>query len=456
MEASTAGVDTLRGNEKKGIIIMAIPMAVALFMQMLNNIVDSFWVSDLGGNALAALGIIYPIYCVQIGIGNGLGVGVSAAIARSIGEGDREKANRIAGQSLLLTIIVAAVITAILMLTARASIPIIGGGGMVDLCLEYAYPLYISTFFILLSGVMSGMLRGEGAARASMIIQVTGALVNIVLDPIFIFGLDMGVSGAAWATVVAFIVPCIIAMYWYLSGTGMYVRSGMKYLSYDRSSQKEILSVGLPEAVELSVMNFFNIFLNYYVIFVGGTDALAIYSTSWRVVYMLIIPAQAVGGAMVAMCSAELGMGRFDMIRRAFAYSIKISVVSLIALSILLAILSDPIAALFTHSPDMNYMHMPMRNLLLMFAVFLPAFSLVFTGSSLMQALNKADKAMVNTFARNCIVVAAMAVPAYTIGTMDSIWWGLAISEIFGGFMMLVHACITLRSVSDEYARRTC
>ncbi len=450
MDGSTAGVDTLKGNEKKGIVIMAIPMAVALFMQMLNNIVDSFWVSDLGGDALAALGIIYPIYCVQIGIGNGLGVGVSAAIARSIGAGDREKANKIAGQGILITAVAALVITAILTVTARSSIPLMGGGEMVDLCLEYAYPLYISTFFIFLSGVMSGMLRGEGAARASMIIQVTGALVNIVLDPILIFGFGMGVSGAAWATVIAFIIPCIIALYWYISGTGLYIKSGRKYMCFDRVSEKEIMSVGLPEAIELSVMNFFNIFLNYYVIYVGGTDALAIYSTSWRVVYMLMIPAQAVGGAMVAMCSAELGMGRYDMIHRAFRYSIKISVVSLLGLSLVLAVLSDPIASLFTHSPDMNYMHIPMRNLLLMFALFLPAFSLVFTGSSLMQALNKADRAMANTFVRNCIVVVAMALPAYTIGTMDSVWWGLAISEIFGGFMMLIHACITLKSVTKQ------
>ena len=94
MDGETKGVAILIGNQRKGIVAMAIPLAVALLFQSLNNIVDSLWVSDLGGNAMAALGIVYPLYCVQIGIGNGLGVGVSAAIARYIGMKSREKAKR--------------------------------------------------------------------------------------------------------------------------------------------------------------------------------------------------------------------------------------------------------------------------------------------------------------------------------------------------------------------------
>ena len=448
MDGSTAGVDILRGNERKGILMMAVPMAIALFMMMLNNIVDSFWVADLGGNALAALGIIYPIYCVQIGIGNGLGVGVSAAIARCIGEGNKEKANRIAGQSILLTVLVGILVTVVLMVTARSSIILMGGSDMVDLCLDYAYPLYISSFFILLSGVTAGMLRGEGAARASMVIQIIGASVNMVLDPIFIFGLNMGVSGAAWATVLAFVVPSVLAMCKYVTGWKMFVRFDKSYLAYDRAAQRDILSVGLPEAIELSLMNFFSVFLNYCVIYVGGTDMLAISSTCWKLIFLLMIPAQAIGGAMVPVCSAEMGMGRFDMMRNAFIFSTKVSIIMLLGLSVFLVVLCDPISSIFTHTSDMEHLHEPMKNLIIMFALFLPALALVFTGSSLLQSLKKANMAMINSFARNCIVLAAMAIPAYTIGTMDSLWWGLALSEIFGGFMMFAHACISFRSVS--------
>ena len=104
MDGETKGVELLIGNQRKGIVALAIPLAVALLFQSLNNIVDSLWVSDLGGSAMAALGIVYPIYCVQIGIGNGLGIGVSAAISRHIGMKDRALAERSAAQGLVVSV----------------------------------------------------------------------------------------------------------------------------------------------------------------------------------------------------------------------------------------------------------------------------------------------------------------------------------------------------------------
>lgn len=444
MTCETEGSRTLLGDPRKGIIALAVPIAVALLVQQANNIVDSLWVAELGAGPMAALGVVYPLYCVLIGIGNGLGIGVSAAIARNIGMKNRDDAEGAAAQGILLTIVVSIAMTLILILTADASMDLMGAGSVKDECLEYALPIYLCSLPIILSGVMSGMLRGEGAAKRSMWIQAVGAIVNMILDPILIYVLDMGVAGAAWATCIAFAVSCVIGLYWYVRGNGMYVRFRKQRFAFDRRLQREILSVGMPEAVELSVMNFFNIFLNWYVIACGGTDAVAIYSTSWRVAHILMIPAQAVGGAMVAVCSAEYGMKRFDMIRDAFRYSVILSVASLIGLSAVMALLSDPIASVFTVSDGLGYLHGEMSDLLRMFALFLPVMSLVFTGSSLMQALDKAGQAMMNTLARNFLLVALFAFAAYAYGTLDSIWAALAVGEIAGGAMMGVHACIAL------------
>ena len=214
MTEETAGTRTLLGDQRKGVIALAIPIGVALCFQQLNNIVDSLWVAGLGGSAMSALGIVYPIYTILIGIGNGLGIGVGAAIARNIGQRNHADANRSAAQGVFITAVVSIILTPILLLTAEYTMVLMGAGDTVGDCLDYAYPIYLSSFFVILSGVMSGMLRGEGAAKRSMAIQVIGALVNIVLDPVFIYVLDMGVAGAAWATVVAFVVSCVIASYW--------------------------------------------------------------------------------------------------------------------------------------------------------------------------------------------------------------------------------------------------
>ncbi|MBO4763303.1 MAG: MATE family efflux transporter, partial [Candidatus Methanomethylophilaceae archaeon] len=445
MDGETDGVGLLLGNQRKGIVAIAIPLAVALLFQNLNNIVDSLWVSDLGGSAMAALGIVYPLYCVQLAIGNGLGIGVSAAIARHIGMKDRKGAEKAAAQGLVVSVQVSLIFTPLLVIVAPYLFPLMGAEEIADECMGYAFPLFVSTFPIVLSGIMAGMLRGEGAAKRSMIMQAAGAVVNIVLDPIMIFWMDMGVAGAAWATVISFGFSCVLAIVWYIRGRGLFVRIRKEYLIPDAVVRKDIFSVGLPEALELSVMNVFNIALNYCVLYCGGTDGAAIYSSSWRVFYILMVPAQAMGGALVSVCSAEYGMGRFDMIRDGFRFTASRAFLLLVLFSMIAATMADPIAGVFTHSEGLRHMQTEMRNMILMFCLFLPMMSFIYTGSSLMQAVDRARGGMYNSLARNLMLTGLFFFGAYCFGTLGSLWILLAIGEITGGLMMLVHAVVVFR-----------
>jgi putative MATE family efflux protein len=402
---------------------------------------------------MAALGLVFPIYAVIIGIGAGLGIGTSAAIARKIGMGRAEDANGIAVQSLLLCLIVSAVATPILLITAQPVLVAIGAGPTIETSMEYAVPLYLSTFLILISGVMSGILRGEGAVRRSMYIQVLGSITNLVLDPIFIYTFDMGVAGAAWATVVAFAVSIIAGLYWYLLKKDMFIKFKRSNLRFNKPHQKEILSVGLPQSFEFSVMNLFNITFNFCIILIGTTDAMAIYTVAWRIVYMILIPAQAMGGAIVSACSAEYGMKRYDMIRKAYAFSVKSSVLLLAVLSLAMALLAGPIASVFTQSSDMQYLHDEMVTLLYIFAIFIPFMSLVFVGSSLLQAVNRSKVALVSSFIRNLVLAIAFLLATYTVGTLTSLWWSMTSVEIFGGLLMGYWAYIVLKDAAKKDGR---
>lgn len=456
MEGSsvTNGVKVMLGDPKKAIIAFSIPIAVALFAQQSNNIVDSIWVTSLGAEAMAALGLVFPIYAVIIGIGGGLGIGTSAAIARKIGMGKKEDANAIAVQSLVLCLIVALVATPLLVLTAEPVLMLIGAGPTIEASMDYAMPLYLSTALILISSVMSGILRGEGAVKRSMYIQVAAAIVNVILDPIFIYTFDMGVAGAAWATVVAFGVSILIGLYWYLSKKDMFLSLSRKDMRFNMVYQREILSVGFPQSVELSVMNLFNITFNFCIIMVGTTDAMAIYTVAWRIVYMLMIPAQAMGGAIVSACSAEFGMKRYDMIKKAYLFSVKSSVLLLTVLAFIMVLLADPIASVFTHSPDMQYLHGDMVSLLYIFAIFVPFMSLVFIGSSLLQALNRSKVALASTVIRNLVLTVVFVAAAFMIGTLTSLWWAMTLSEIFGGLLMGYWAYVVLRDVARKDKRK--
>ena len=448
MDESTEGVKVLLGDQRKGVLILTLPIAVALIVQNLNNIVDSYWVADLGQNSMAALGIVYPLYCILIGIGNGLGIGVSAAIARNIGMKDHERANGVAGQGLFLTFLVSVILTAVFVIAAGPIVDMMGGSDMMEECLAYGIPIYLGAFFIILSGVLSGMLRGEGAARRSMVIQVVGAVINIILDPIMIFGMDMGVAGAAWATVAAFVISSLLAFYWYRKGGELYIRLEWKnILRADPALDREILNVGLPESIELTIMNFFNIFLNLFVVVCAGTAGLAVYTMVWRVAYLAVIPAQAMGGAMVAVCSAEYGMREFGMIRDAYYFSIRRSFFMVAVSCAAFALCAGVLADIFIRTEDMEFMHDEMVMFEYTFSVFLPLFSMAYVGSSLMQSIEKAGHAMCNTLARNIAVTFSYWVVAMVSPSLFGIGIALIIVEGLGGIAMLVHGKIMLDRV---------
>lgn len=435
--------------------MLAAPLAVTLFIQQINGFVDTFWVSGISSDAVASIGVISPIYVTVIGIGSGLGIGVTASISRYIGKKDRISANRIASQGLVLTVLISVVLTAILIITAESTLRLIGAETILPICMEYAVPLYIGTIFIMLCNVMSGMLRGEGAAKRSMYVQVIGAIINIFLDPIFIFKLNMGIAGAAWATVISVAVSSAIPFYWYLIDKSTFVSIKSAYFKNGSDARSDILVVGFPAIVELSEMSLFNILLLYFIIICGGTNAVAVYTTAWKVLLIGLVPAQAISGALVPVCSAKYGMKKFDAVYDAFRYSVLISVIVMIIIFITIIVFAEQLSWLFTNSGSSITLHDELKEALVILSITLPAFSLVYSGSSLMQSLKKAGQAMINTFIRNVMIVILFAIAVYTLMGPNVLWISIVIGEIVGGIMMYVHANIVLKNIIKKEVKPT-
>lgn len=449
-DGRTVGVKMLTGDYKKATWYLAIPITVALAIQQINILVDTFWVAGLGADPMAAISVVYPIFAMTMGIGSGLGIGASSSIARSIGRGDRRGAEIKAGQAILLSVVVSAVMTPVLLAIMSPTINLFGGAPIHDLCVAYAFPLYVSAFVIVLNGIVTGIIRGEGDGKRSMYIQVLSAAVNIIADPILIYSLDMGVAGAAWATVIAFGSSIILAFYWYFVKKDMYLRIRKPDFRYSKKEMDSVLKVGLPEASELSVMNFFNLFLNYYVILVAGTVGVALYSTTWRTVYLLMIPAQAVGGAIVSVCAAQIGAGRRHDVRKTFRYGTLRSIQILVVLAIILFVLADPVASLFTYEEGLAAHRGELARMIRIFCLVIPPMALVYIGSSLLQALENANIALYSSFLRNIMLVLLFASMAYTIATPDSLWFIFVFGEYIGGIMMLALALWKLRAYENQ------
>ena len=168
---SGEGVGVLLGDQRKGIITMCIPIAVALLVQKLNNIVDSLWVSYLGGDSMAALGVVYTLYCVLIGIGNGLGIGVASAIARNIGRKDKANADGVAMQGLVLTVIAQLFLEPLLVFFGSPD-------NVLALAREYVRITSLGFPFLILTTGGAHLIRADGSPQYSMLCNLTGAVIS--------------------------------------------------------------------------------------------------------------------------------------------------------------------------------------------------------------------------------------------------------------------------------------
>ena len=450
MEQNTKGVDTLLGNPRKAIIAMSVPLIIAMIAQSANNLIDAVWVAGLGPDALAAVGFIFPLFFIMIGFGNGIGIGASSAIARHIGRGDKESVDSTATQSIVLVTIITIVMTVFMLIFQRDLLVVMGAGKTLDLCVEYGTPIFAMTLIFFYNGLLSNLLRSEGAAKRAMFTQILAAVINIILDPFFIYdyGLGLGMAGAAWATIVAVTISLIVITFWFFVKRDTYIKIKRKHIRLQRETVSDILRVGIPASLEMIVMSLFSIVINLIIVSSDrGTDGLAIFSSTWRIIQMLMIPNMAIGGAVVPVFGAAYGARRFDKMREAYFYALKVCTVIMVVLVIITLIAADGMVIMFTYSDSVAYLKDDMTSCLRILSLFLPFMSWGFIGAGLFQSMGLGLYSFVCTFVRNGLQVPAAWILLEMVGTMSSITWGIVSMEIFGSIIGGVWSLLLLISI---------
>ena len=181
---------------------------------MLNNIIDSVWVAGLGSDPLAAIGYITPLFMILVGVGNGIGAGANSLISRFIGAKDKKGADSATAHSLILSIIISIGFMVLFIAILDPILKIMGASEVLNYCKEYGVVLFIWTFSLIIPTIIGGIFRAEGDVnRATLPLAVT-AIANMILDPIFIYGLNQGLAGAALATGIAGLIGLLMQIYW--------------------------------------------------------------------------------------------------------------------------------------------------------------------------------------------------------------------------------------------------
>lgn len=207
-------IDSITGSPRKAINKLAFPTIFSLLLMFLNNLIDSFWVSGINSHALAALGFMAPLYLVLIGLGSGVGAGANSLISRYLGGGRLEDANNAIVHAIILTLVVSVIVLIVGVFFLDDLIILFGASGVSTYCLSYAEIIFLLNIVFLMPNVISSIFRAEGdAARATNPLILT-AVLNMILDPVFIFGFDLGIFGAGLATVVAAAIGFSLMLYW--------------------------------------------------------------------------------------------------------------------------------------------------------------------------------------------------------------------------------------------------
>ena len=443
-------VSILLGDPRRAIRAMTVPLLIALLVVQVNALADRAWCSGLGTEALAATAICAPLYEVITGLGTGLGVGGAAVVSRYIGSGSRGEASRGSVQTMLFSLIFGILLTPILVLLCRDILVLVGSGDVTDVSYDYMIWIMLATPVFILNGAVAGLIRGEGAARMSTVMMVVLALGNIVLDPILIYGAGMGIAGASVATVLATVVSTVIGLQYYRASS--YIRLRGSDIRLESGMMLTVLRAGIPQMAEYTVMYAMNLVLNYLVIWCAGSEGLAVYSVPNMVVNIALLPAYAVGSALVPVASAAYGRGDLDKMREAYRYSLRFSMGMVIVLTALLLLIPDPFIYPFTYSDGTEYLREDMATALRICSLCIPFYSIIPLGSSMLQALALPNWSLAMSFVRNFVFIGLYAAGATV--SLTWIYWAVVVGSVIGGLMAYCLASRGFRAAGTRAGAR--
>ena len=240
------------------------------------------------------------------------------------------------------------------LLSAELLLSICGAGEYLDECMEYAIPILLFIPVFLIGSILSGLLRSEGASKRAMNIQVVGAAINIVLDPIFIYIFGWGIAGAAWATSISMTVSMVIGLYWYFIKKDTFVRIPLKGFRFDKGLDWDIMKVGIPASMEFIIMSLVAVIMNRIILGLDPVNGIAVYSSGWRALEIVMIPAMSFGFSIVPICAAAYGAGRIDKFRQTYRLSVLYGTCTMIVLAVILLVFAPQISVLFSYSEGME------------------------------------------------------------------------------------------------------
>lgn len=443
--------ETLRENkmgtmpENKLLLSMAVPMMISMLVQALYNIVDSIFVSRICEDALTAVSMAFPWQNIVIAIAVGFGVGINALLSRALGQKNAERVNQVAVNGLLLAllsyllVLVAGLLGIRAYMRTQTDIETIVNFGItyLNICILCSFGVFVEITF-------ERFLQATGRTVYSMITQLTGAITNIILDPILIFGLlgfpKLGIAGAAWATVIGQCVGAVVAVTLnHFKNPEVHLR--LRHIRPNGKLMGEITAISIPSII-MSCISSLTCFVMNMILIAYSSTAVAVFGVYFKLQSFVFMPVFGLNNGMVPIIAYNYGAQKPERIhktiRLGMAYAVAIMAVGLLVFQLI----PKQLLLMFDASDAMLGIGAPALRIMSLAFVFA---GVGIASSSACQAFGYSVYSMLISIARQIVVLIPAAYLLSLTGVLRSIWFAFPIAEIGSLFLSLFFLRTTLK-----------
>lgn len=425
---------------------MSLPMIISMLIQALYNVVDSIFVAQINENALTAVSLVFPVQNLMIAIAVGTSVGVNALLSRNLGERDFESANSAARNGLFLSFISYIFVAVVGALSAHTFMRVqTNDAQIVEYGTTYMTIVTVCCFGCFMQIMFERLLQSTGRTFQTMISQATGAIINIIMDPILIFGLfgfpKLGVAGAGLATIFGQIVGMFLSMFMNIK-MNKEINISFKGFRPSGTTIKKIYAVGVPTIVMQSIGSVMTFGFNKILLMFTPT-ATAVFGVYFKLNSFIFMPVFGLNNGMVPIVAYNYGARRKDRI----AQTIKLSVITAVCMMLiglaLFMLIPAQLLSLFNASADMLAIGVPALRIICI--SFLFAGYCIIIGS-VFQALGNGVYSLIISLARQLFAILPAAFILAKVFGLNAVWWSFPIAEI----VSLVITTIFLKKIYRE------
>ena len=415
------------------IMKMSLPLMISMLIQALYNIVDSMFVARVSETALTAVSLAFPLQNLLIAFGVGTGVGMASYLSRKLGEKDTETATKAAGNGITLAVITW-VLFAILGLTIVKPFMALftDDAELLGLSTSYSEIVMIFSFFMLLSMMNERILQGTGDSFSSMLSQMTGAITNIILDPVFIFVFKMGVNGAAIATVIGQAVGCTVSLYFVIRNK--YIKIKPQHLKLEKRMVASIYSVGAPTIITNSIGTVMTGAMN--AILIGfSTTAVSVFSVYFKLQSFVFMPIFGLSSGMVPIIAYNYGARKKKRVMSTIYIGTIIAIGIMVVGTIVFNLFPEALLSLFSATEEMYRLGVPALRIISL--CFVSAAISIGLGSSF-QATGYGIGTMIVSISRQLLVLIPTAYIMAKLVGINGVWFSFIIAEAVGLAVSLI------------------